>query len=197
MNVRGFTQREGNKMAIIMYVDQLGKELDIETTHPHFTAHFKASFYLDRADAFGPFGYEDGLEVLKRLEEYFNDKSDQGLNLSAFPKYMMETVKQASYVAAKDDGIERLQQLVAEFGEDVRLSDRITVSAALAQIKITGYILPALRDAALESLHREIELNKIEHIDTGYADIIFYDLLTFTKDYTSVMPDMWCRHCTE
>ncbi|HDU1145072.1 TPA: molybdate metabolism regulator, partial [Listeria monocytogenes] len=25
----------------------------------------------------------------------------------------------------------------------------------------------------------------------------FYDLLTFTKDYTSVLPGMWCRHCTE
>ncbi|HAA9126238.1 TPA_asm: molybdate metabolism regulator, partial [Listeria monocytogenes] len=21
--------------------------------------------------------------------------------------------------------------------------------------------------------------------------------LTFTKDYTSVLPGMWCRHCTE
>ncbi|HDU1155242.1 TPA: molybdate metabolism regulator, partial [Listeria monocytogenes] len=52
-------------------------------------------------------------------------------------------------------------------------------------------------DAALESLHREIELNKIENIDAGYADSMFYDLLTFTKDYTSVLPDMWCRHCTE
>ncbi|EOZ0815142.1 molybdate metabolism regulator, partial [Listeria monocytogenes] len=116
---------------------------------------------------------------------------------SSFPKYMMETVKKASYVPAKDDDVERLKQLLVEFGSDVRASDRITVSAALAQIKITGYVLPALRDAALESLHREIELNKIENIDAGYADSMFYDLLTFTKDYTSVLPGMWCRHCTE
>ncbi|EBF5163753.1 molybdate metabolism regulator [Listeria monocytogenes] len=184
-------------MAISMYINQPGAALDSATTHPHFKEHFKASFYLDEQDSYGPFGYEDGLEVLRRLEEYFSDKSDQGLNLAAFPKYMMETVKKANYVPAKDDGVERLQQLLAEFGSDVRASDRITVSAALAQIKITGYVLPALRDAALEALHREIELNKIEDIDAGYADSMFYDLLTFTKDYTSVLPDMWCRHCTE
>lgn len=188
---------EEMRMAISMYIDQPGAALDSATTHPHFKEHFKASFYLDEQDSYGPFGYEDGLEVLRRLEEYFSDKSDQGQNLAAFPKYMMETVKKANYVPAKDDGVERLQQLLAEFGRDVRASDRITVSAALAQIKITGYVLPALRDAALEALHREIELNKIEDIDAGYADSMFYDLLTFTKDYTSVLPDMWCRHCTE
>lgn len=184
-------------MAITMYIDQPEKKLDLETTHPHFKEHFKASFYLDKTDVYAPFGYEDGLEVLRRLEEYFSDKSDQGLNLSAFPKYMMETVKKSTYVPAKDDGEERLKQLLAEFGDAVRESDRITVSAALAQIKISGYVLPALRDAALESLHREIELNRIEQIYTGHADSMFYDLLTFTKDYTSVLPDMWCRHCTE
>ncbi|AIS60156.1 hypothetical protein [Listeria ivanovii] len=184
-------------MAITMYIDQPEKLLAIETTHPHFRDHFKADFYLDKTDRFGPFGAADGLEVLRRLEEYFSDKSDQGLNLAAFPKYMMETVKGSTYVPAKDDGVDRLQQLLAEYGEIVRLSDQITVSAALAQIKITGYVLPVLRDAALESLHREIELNKIENMDTSYADSIFYDLLTFTKDYTSVMPNMWCRHCTE
>lgn len=155
-------------MAITMYIDQPEKKLDLETTHPHFKEHFKASFYLDKTDVYAPFGYEDGLEVLRRLEEYFSDKSDQGLNLSAFPKYMMETVKKSTYVPAKDDGEERLKQLLAEFG-----------------------------DAALESLHREIELNRIEQTDTGHADSMFYDLLTFTKDYTSVLPDMWCRHCTE
>lgn len=184
-------------MAIKMYIDQPGKELHLETTHPNFKDHFKASFYLDENDKLAPFGQKEGLEVLKRLEEYFSDKSDQGLNLSAFPKYMMETVKNSTYVPAKDDGVERLQQLLAEFGSAVHQSDRITIAVALAQIKITGYILPALRDAALESLHREIELNKLEISDSGYADSIFYDLLTFTKDYTSVMPDMWCRHCTE
>lgn len=185
------------KMAITMYIDRPDAALDLETTHPHFKEHFKASYYLDKNDAYSPFGYADGMEVLHRLEEYFSDKSDQGLNLAAFPKYMMETVKHSTYIPAKDDGVDRLQQLIAEYGSALRESDRITVSAALAQIKITGYVLPALRDAALEALHREIELNKIENIDAGYADSMFYDLLTFTKDYTSVLPDMWCRHCTE
>ncbi|MCC0815257.1 molybdate metabolism regulator, partial [Listeria monocytogenes] len=46
-------------MAITMYIDQPGATLNRETTHPHFNEHFKASFYLDEQDSYGPFGYED------------------------------------------------------------------------------------------------------------------------------------------
>lgn len=60
-----------------------------------------------------------------------------------------------------------------------------------------GYILFVFCDVVLELFYCEIELNKIENIDVGYVDSMFYDLLIFIKDYIFVLLDMWCRYCIE
>ncbi|KMT58024.1 hypothetical protein X560_2465 [Listeria fleischmannii 1991] len=179
-------------MSMTMYFDN-ENGIQKETSHPHFTEHFKLDIYYDTAKKEAPFGSAVSQEVLERLTAYFKDKSDEGLNLSAFPKHFAEE-KGISFVEPKDYDALALQKMREAQDENTRLSMQIAVSAALGQIKITGYILPVLRDKALDALH---VLKEIETDESGYYDQMFYDLLTFTKDYTAILPELWCKRCIQ
>ncbi|EUJ23415.1 hypothetical protein PGRAN_08639 [Listeria grandensis FSL F6-0971] len=184
-------------MAIDMYFDNQEVGPDRKTSHPHFVSHFKSDFYLDCSDEEAPFGSEEGADTLAALEAFFQDKAVEGISLSNFPRHIVEEQWDMTYFPPKDMDEVSLAKLVADSEEAVWLSDQVVLATAFGQIKITGYIIPELRDMAHDALGRMKAMNDLRgrEDEFGYYDKMLYDLMTFEKTYISVLPDFWCKRC--
>ncbi|MBC1560114.1 molybdate metabolism regulator [Listeria booriae] len=184
-------------MAINMYFDDEEVGPGRKTSHPHFVAHFKSDFYFDCSDEQAPFGSDEGADVLAELEDFFQDKEVEGVSLSDFPRHVMEDQWELTYYPPKDMDEGSLAKLIAEHERDVWMSDQVVLATAFGQIKITGYIIPELKDMAHDALGRMKAVNDAlgREDEFGYYDKMLYDLMTFDKTYVSVLPDFWCKRC--
>ncbi|MBC1913882.1 molybdate metabolism regulator [Listeria booriae] len=184
-------------MAISMYFDDEEVGPDRKTSHPHFVAHFKSDFYFDCSDEQAPFGSDEGADVLAELEDFFQDKEVEGVSLSDFPRHVMEDQWELTYYPPKDMDEGSLAKLIAEHERDIWMSDQVVLATAFGQIKITGYIIPELKDMAHDALGRMKAVNDAlgREDEFGYYDKMLYDLMTFDKTYVSVLPDFWCKRC--
>ncbi|EUJ39303.1 hypothetical protein PWEIH_07781 [Listeria weihenstephanensis FSL R9-0317] len=168
-----------------------------KTSHPHFVAHFKSDFYFDGTDEASPFGNKAGADTLVALEEFFQDKEVEGISLSDFPRHIVESQLGMTYFPPKDMDSGSLAKLMEVSEADVWRSDQVVLATAFGQIKITGYIIPALKDMAHDALGRMKATNDLlgREDEFGYYDKMLYDLMTFEKTYVSVLPDLWCKRC--
>ncbi|MDR3296291.1 MAG: WGR domain-containing protein [Clostridiales Family XIII bacterium] len=149
-----------------LYFDDEEADLHPLTSHPKFRAHFTDELYYDCGDEEAPFGSDEGSDTLAQIAE--DIRKSKTFDFAAFPKKVVETYWDMTYVPATDLSREAVEQLVKSDKGNLTQSDMVTYATAFAQIKITGRIGADLKAAALNAIKRmEITADVLKWNETG------------------------------
>lgn len=129
----------------LIYVDDPEVGISPLTAHPRFNAHFQDDFYLDCTDEFGPFGSDEGADVLVLLEDLIRKERDIDFLVAA---YDIISSWMERDVSSPDDWA------TYEYGFDC---DVAVMASAFASIKLTGHLDAALQEEGVGALARLIE----------------------------------------
>lgn len=134
------------------YLDDEEIGLHLLTSHPKFRENFTDEFYYDCVDEEAPFGSDEGSDTLAQIGEDL--RKNKTFDFVAFPKKLVETYWDMTYLPAEDISLESVEQLVKEDEMNLTQSDMVTYATAFAQIKITGQIDAKLKMQALNAMKR-------------------------------------------
>ncbi|MEJ9079823.1 MULTISPECIES: hypothetical protein [Gordonia] len=129
-----------------IYIDDAAESPRPETSHPRFVALAPESFY-SATDEFAPFGSDDGNDVLRDMEAWYEQR-DPGVDpAEGFLDDLL-----AGWAFDLPDGVldfpdERLLALVADGSAEARLTavGQACVAAAVGQLKIEGVVSPLMQ----------------------------------------------------
>lgn len=151
------------------------------TSHPNFRAHFTDGLYYDCCDEEAPFGSDEGSDTLYIMEETLRKKP--GFNLADFPRYLIEKEWDMTYLPVDSLAEDEVARLLETDEMNVIQSDMVTYAAAFGQIKVTGKINAALKEAALSALERLHITAKVQEWGDGgrspILDKLIHDLTAF------------------
>lgn len=170
-----------------LYFDVEGYNLHPKTSHPNFTTHFTDELYYDCGDEEAPFGSDEGSDALWALMAAV--RKNPNLCFTKFPQQMIEGDWGMTYLHPPETIDEAVLKKQAESQIDtlpayicVLQSDQVIIAAALGQIKITGWLEPALQGMALRSLERMEALCKVCGWDRMYSiEILRRNLQSFHR----------------
>jgi uncharacterized protein YfeS len=135
-----------------LYFDDDETGLHPLTSHPKFRAHFTDEIYYNCFDEETPFGSDEGSDTLAAIEEYM--RKGKAFDFAAFPKKLIETDWDMTYIPADDLSRKTVERLAREDEMNLTQSDMVTCAVAFAQIKITGRVDAGLKQRALNAMRR-------------------------------------------
>ncbi len=124
----------------------------ILTSHPKFAAHFQDDLYYDCGDEEAPFGSDEGSDTLHFLSDQVRKKGE--IDFVNFPKWLIETEWEMTYIPVQSLQESAIQKLIEMDEMNLIQSDMVTYAAGFGQIKITGRIDAALKEAAILAMQR-------------------------------------------
>ena len=137
--------------------DMFNEEMDNPhhplTSHPAYRTHFSDELYYDPTNEFGPFGSDEGADLIGLIEEAIR-KQKEKFSFVNYPKQLIQDRWEMSYYPALDLSSEEVKALFEEDEHGLLQSDMITYATAFAQIKITGKIGTELKKLALNAMKR-------------------------------------------
>ena len=162
-------------MSDTRYFDDPDEGLSRDTSHPRFVALAADDFYYDEAYDFSPFGSDDGNDVLRDLESWYQEESGAG----SVSDFVADVLQDWNFGVPVDmlraDATTRNAWLrQGEMHEPYLAAEcRAWVAAAFGQLKITGQIDPPLHAQALAAIDCQLGLNeyaRTRHPDWPHAD---------------------------
>jgi uncharacterized protein YfeS len=120
----------------LYYFDDGEEGLARETSHPFFVEHATADFYYDQGDDFSPFGNDTGHDLLRELEEWYQER---GANAKA-ATWLKELIRawgfDVAYLSYSSQAELELVNLEEQYLNDVL--DQAVIATILGQYKIAG-----------------------------------------------------------
>lgn len=163
---KGYNLFPGFNANSCLYFDDDEIGLHLLTSHPKFRENFTDDFYFDCVDEEAPFGSDEGSDTLSQIEEDLRKSKE--FNFTTFPKKLIETYWDMTYIPANDISLDKIEELVKTDEMNVTQSDMVTYATAFAQIKITGQIDNELKTSALNAMKRlEIVAQLLKWNTTG------------------------------
>lgn len=120
----------------LYYFDDEEEGLARETSHPFFVEHATADFYYDGGDDFSPFGNDTGHDLLRELEEWYQER---GANAKA-ATWLRQLIEawgfDAAYLGYATSAELESVNLKEQYLNDVL--DQAVIATILGQYKIAG-----------------------------------------------------------
>jgi uncharacterized protein YfeS len=138
----------------LYYFDDLEKGgLARETSHPFFVEHATADFYYDEGDDFAPFGNDTGNDVLRELEEWYQERGAGEKAATWLKRLVVAWGFDASYLGCTEKAHLKTLNLDEQYLNDVL--DKAVIAVILGQYKIAGSADKAMHKMVVDAFMRQ------------------------------------------
>lgn len=126
-----------------------------ETSHPFFVEHATADFYYDEGDDFAPFGNDTGSDVLRSLEEWYQERRAGEKAASWLRSLIKQWGFNASYLKCVEQSQIEAINYEEHYSNSNEVLDQAVVATVFGQYKIAGQADKEMQDMTFSAFRRQ------------------------------------------
>ena len=137
----------------LYYFDNEEEGLARETSHPFFVEHATADFYYDEGDDFSPFGNDTGHDLLRELEESYQERGANAKAATWLRQLIIAWGFDSAYLNYTTQAELESIDLKEQYLNDVL--DQAAIATILGQYKIAGKADKAMQKMVADAFMRQ------------------------------------------